>query len=451
MPLRKVLRKCCFGMRSETLDFSNIQSVSKDNLVSHVAETDNFDWLKEKVYDNNVTIFRTVSNDDEPDFKFLDHLSSLPRKKRQNDYVESRVISCHNNAFVDNETAAEELGKGKSDLCILCSAEKNVTSSKEFIDSEGDNLSEKYCKACHECEVKSRRYIKTGVWDPSISPIPKNKIGTKSRGVYIVNPDDYTKAMTMSFDDSPVQLMKHLNEIPVTHRSIFLDCLDNQIDICERADDCGDLDASSGDLSARTSGYYQSIGSSNLLSEIRDAIANDSSKRESLKDHDYESLDSVTSEYVTGDEHDNAPNSLRQPDRVLNCSYTERSEQIISLGPLESVRGIQKSNLGPSLSLGTLEMPKHLRKRRPSFTPRRRSQSLVSETAIHVEKFGKRLYTQEWIGRISKWQKFYSEDCLAEIDDDYDEVVGYTDGKVTMVGIIGKLMDFSLVIGGGLL
>lgn len=408
MPLKSVLRKCCFGMRSETLEFNNIQNVSKDNLVSHVAEMDKFDWSKENVYDNNITIFRTVSSDSEPDFKFLDHLSSLPRKKGQNDYVESILLSAPKNSNDPNDVSNKEALEEVKAKCILCS---EIADCDVITDTTVSNIFGVCCKKCQTREFKNRKYLKSGMWDPGNSPRTKN--GIKSHGVYILNQDVNNKAFKdYSSDKNQVQLLKQLDKIPATHRNVLFDFIDNHLDNYKRADNFEDIETSQGRSSVSDSQYYQSV-------DTNGAALSDQIGRQSMKDHDYESLGSKSEDDINGE-----VTHTKCSDKSAHFSYTERSENIISLGPIDSVRAsyISKQNLTPSLSLGVLEVPKHLKERRPSFTPRRRSQSLVSESAVNVEKFGKKLYMQEWLGRISKWQKFYSEECLDENDDDYDDI-----------------------------
>ena len=60
---------CCFKEDEGTVDLYNVSTISQVNLVSHVQDTSHF---TDNVYDNNVSLFRTVSNDSVPDFGILE-------------------------------------------------------------------------------------------------------------------------------------------------------------------------------------------------------------------------------------------------------------------------------------------------------------------------------------------------------------------------------------------
>lgn len=91
MPFKSVF-KCCTETWSGQLSINNDpRNISQHNLVSHVAGMDGFDPLPENIYDNNTVIFRTVSNENMPDFEHLDNLSKQSRQNVQNEYVSPGV------------------------------------------------------------------------------------------------------------------------------------------------------------------------------------------------------------------------------------------------------------------------------------------------------------------------------------------------------------------------
>ena len=56
-----------------------MSTISQVNLVSHVPDTSHLTHFTEQVYDNNISLFRTVSNDSVPDFKILERNSKNVR------------------------------------------------------------------------------------------------------------------------------------------------------------------------------------------------------------------------------------------------------------------------------------------------------------------------------------------------------------------------------------
>ena len=65
-------RLCCFGRRKESVDLYNSSTLSHFNLVSHFQDAHDVEQFTENIYDNNISLFRTVSNDSVPDFEALD-------------------------------------------------------------------------------------------------------------------------------------------------------------------------------------------------------------------------------------------------------------------------------------------------------------------------------------------------------------------------------------------
>ena len=63
---------CCFRKRKERVDLYNSSTISQINLVTHVQDIQQLEQFTENVYDNNFSLFRTVSNDSSPDFKTLE-------------------------------------------------------------------------------------------------------------------------------------------------------------------------------------------------------------------------------------------------------------------------------------------------------------------------------------------------------------------------------------------
>lgn len=91
MPFKSVF-KCCTETWSGQLSINNDpRNISQHNLVSHVAGMDGYDPLSENIYDNNTVIFRTVSDENMPDFEHLDNLSKQSRQNVQNEYVSPRA------------------------------------------------------------------------------------------------------------------------------------------------------------------------------------------------------------------------------------------------------------------------------------------------------------------------------------------------------------------------
>ena len=63
---------CCSGNEEAAVDLYNISTISQVNLVSHVQDTSDLHHFTGAVYDHNTSLFRTVSNDSEPDFEILE-------------------------------------------------------------------------------------------------------------------------------------------------------------------------------------------------------------------------------------------------------------------------------------------------------------------------------------------------------------------------------------------
>ena len=63
---------CCYKNEGATVDLYNVSTISQVNLVSHVPDTSHLAHLTEHVYDHNISLFRTVSNDSVPDFEILE-------------------------------------------------------------------------------------------------------------------------------------------------------------------------------------------------------------------------------------------------------------------------------------------------------------------------------------------------------------------------------------------
>ena len=63
---------CCYKNEEATVDLYNVSTISQVNLVSHVPDTSHLAHLTEHVYDHNISLFRTVSNDSVPDFEILE-------------------------------------------------------------------------------------------------------------------------------------------------------------------------------------------------------------------------------------------------------------------------------------------------------------------------------------------------------------------------------------------
>ncbi|XP_060603154.1 uncharacterized protein LOC132756174 isoform X2 [Ruditapes philippinarum] len=88
----KSLFKCCTDNLKGTWNIGNDSlNTSQHNLVSQIPGIDGFDPNTENVYDNHTSMFRTVANDDMPDFANLDHLTSSPRRTVQNEYCRPKL------------------------------------------------------------------------------------------------------------------------------------------------------------------------------------------------------------------------------------------------------------------------------------------------------------------------------------------------------------------------
>ena len=62
----------CFGRKKESVDIYNSSTWSQFNLVSHFQHAHQDEKLRENIYDNQFSVFRTVSNDSVPSFDVLE-------------------------------------------------------------------------------------------------------------------------------------------------------------------------------------------------------------------------------------------------------------------------------------------------------------------------------------------------------------------------------------------
>lgn len=400
MPFKSVLRKCCFGMKSGALEFSDIHNVSQDNLVSHVTEMDNFDWSKENVYDNNVTIFRTVSSDSEPDFKFLDHLSSLPRNKKQNHYVESFLLAAGNKHEVE-QTADSKI----TEFNTAQTQKPDHGGKTEIPENNVLNKFREYCKDCDTQGMKNRKHGKRFWVKGYKKHVGKGRLknGVRNSKLYIVNQDvNHRGSECRTCDSDKLKSVKELLDICNTKKTGnttgHTDFLDSNavIDICDSK-----ISLESKKVDGDQEDDYDNIWDENIDDEKDDGKINGKTE---IEDHkgDITLLD-------------------KSEDSGIFLSRNDIDQTTLDYMVLQNTTSMSRPKLAPSLSVGSIEFCKHLKERRPSFEPRRRSASLVN--GVTLEKCGRRMYTEEWVGRISCWQKIYSEENLSEHDEhDYDEL-----------------------------